>query len=94
MIVLSFLPSLFAGIAATPEIDPGVAVSALAVLGGGVLVLTDWIRRKKQSRRTDGTCNPQCSRPVITLAGFFMRRVHHCQHVTQTMRNLPPGWCI
>jgi hypothetical protein len=48
MIVLSFLPSLFASMIVTPEIDPGVAVSALAVLGGGVFVLTDWLRRKKQ----------------------------------------------
>jgi len=31
----------------TPEIDPGAATSALTLLIGGALVLTDRVRRKK-----------------------------------------------
>jgi hypothetical protein len=38
--------ALAGGPPGSPEIDPGSAVSALAVLSGGILLLTDRLRRK------------------------------------------------
>ena len=57
---LSFLIAAFGGVAlagggpdgggGAPEIDAGSAMSALTLLSGGILLITDRIRRRKSSR--------------------------------------------
>jgi hypothetical protein len=57
---LSFLIAAFGGAAlagggpggggGAPEIDAGSAMSALTLLSGGILLITDRIRRRKSSR--------------------------------------------
>jgi hypothetical protein len=46
LLVVALGGPVFAGIAATPEIDAGSMVSALALLSGAVLVVTNRVRRK------------------------------------------------
>jgi hypothetical protein len=38
------------GVGGAPEIDAGSAMSALTLLSGGILLITDRIRRRKSSR--------------------------------------------
>jgi hypothetical protein len=46
-LVVAGTPSVALAIRAVPEIDAGTASSALAVLSGGVLLLTDRLLRRK-----------------------------------------------